>query len=120
MQLDNEIETQAFLDSLRSKEITPLNSDQLFQANVGDQLADLFFRPYTRKMWGVDASELAIGIGARLPVRVNRDERYFTDSFQALPRDGYTALFSQMLDHPLIRVDLGVVFDSAMESHYQH
>jgi len=120
VQLDNEVETQAFLDSLRSKEITPVNSDQLFQANVGDQLADLFFRPYTRKMWGVDASELAIGIGARLPVRVNRDERYFTDSFQALPRDGYTDLFRQMLDHPLIKVELGVVFDSAMESRYQH
>ena len=120
VQLANEAETQLFLDSLRSQEITPRNSDQLFQANVGEQLADLFFRPYTRKMWGCDASELAIGIGARLPVRTNRDERYFTDSFQALPRDGYTALFSQMLDHPLIRVELGVVFDSAMESHYQH
>ena len=120
VQLASEFETQVFLDSLRSKDITPLNSDQLFQANVGDQLADLFFRPYTRKMWGVDASELAIGIGARLPVRVNRDERYFTDSFQALPRDGYTDLFRQMLDHPLISLELGCVFEPAMESHYQH
>ena len=120
VQLASEFETQVFLDSLRSKDITPLNSDQLFQANVGDQLADLFFRPYTRKMWGVDASELAIGIGARLPVRVNRDERYFTDSFQALPRDGYTDLFRQMLDHPLISLELGCLFEQAMESHYQH
>lgn len=120
VEIANETEAQRFLDGIRSKDLTPLNSDQLFQANVGDQLADLFFRPYTRKMWGVDASALAIGIGARLPVRVNRDERYFTDSFQALPRDGYTDLFSQMLDHPLIKVELGVVFDSAMESQYQH
>ena len=120
LQLDNEVETQVFLDSLRSKEITPLNSDQLFQSNVGEQLADLFFRPYTRKMWGVDASELAIGIGARLPVRVNRDERYFTDSFQGLPRDGYTDLFRQMLDHALIDIELGCAFDRAMESRYQH
>ena len=120
VQLASEFETQVFLDSLRSKDITPLNSDQLFQANVGDQLADLFFRPYTRKMWGVAASELAIGIGARLPVRVNRDERYFTDSFQALPRDGYTDLFRQMLDHPLISLELGCLFEQAMESHYQH
>ena len=120
VQLSNERETKTFLDSLRSKHITPLNSDELFQANVGDQLADLFFRPYTRKMWGVDASELAIGIGARLPVRINRDDRYFTDQFQALPSDGYTSLFSQLLDHPLISVELGVIFDSAMESLYQH
>ena len=120
LQLANEVETQRFLDSLRSKEITPRNSDQLFQANVGEQLADLFFRPYTRKMWGVDASELAIGIGARLPVRTDRDERYFTDSFQALPRDGYTDLFRQMLDHPLISIELGCLFDRAMEARYQH
>ena len=120
VQLANEAETQLFLDSLRSQEITPCNSDQLFQANVGEQLADLFFRPYTRKMWGVDASELAIGIGARLPVRTDRDERYFTDSFQALPRDGYTDLFRQMLDHPLISIELGCLFDRAMEPHYQH
>lgn len=120
VQLANEQETRAFLDSLRNKDITPVNSDELFQANVGHYLADLFFRPYTRKMWGVDAAELAIGIGARLPVRANRDMRYFTDSFQALPINGYTDLFMQMLDHPLISIELDCVFDPEMEQFYQH
>ncbi|QNI53554.1 NAD(P)-binding Rossmann-like domain protein [Synechococcus sp. BIOS-E4-1] len=120
LELSNNDETQKFLDSLRAHGITPTNSDQLFQANVGDQLADLFFRPYTKKMWGVDAKELAVSVGARLPVRTNRDDRYFTDTFQALPSNGYTSLFEHLLDHPLIEVHLNRTFSKDMESGYDH
>ena len=120
IQLSNDNETKNFLDSLRQTNTNPTNSDQLFLANVGEQLANLFFRPYTRKMWGVDASELAIGIGARLPVRTTRDDRYFTDTFQALPSHGYTSLFEQLLDHPLIQVELQRTFCKTMEQRYEH
>lgn len=120
IQLSNDNETKNFLDSLRQTNTNPTNSDQLFLANVGEKLANLFFRPYTRKMWGVDASELAIGIGARLPVRTTRDDRYFTDTFQALPSHGYTSLFEQLLDHPLIQVELQRTFCKTMEQRYEH
>ena len=66
-----------------------------------------FFRGYTRKQWALDPSELDASVTARVPTRTNRDGRYFTDTFQAMPRDGYTRMFEAMLDHPRISVLLG-------------
>ena len=77
---------------------------------VGRELYELFFRGYTRKQWGLDPSELDKQVTARIPTRTNTDDRYFTDTFQAMPRDGYTAMFEQMLDNPLIEVRTGVDF----------
>jgi UDP-galactopyranose mutase len=77
---------------------------------VGRELYELFFQGYTRKQWGLDPSELDKSVTARIPTRTNTDDRYFTDSFQAMPKDGYTAMFKRMLDHPLIEVRTGVDF----------
>ena len=66
--------------------MTPNNTDELFEYSVGNEIADIFFRPYTRKMWGIDPKQLEISIGARLPIRTNEDDRYFNDNFQALPK----------------------------------
>jgi UDP-galactopyranose mutase len=77
---------------------------------VGRELYELFFQGYTRKQWGLDPSELDKSVTARIPTRTNTDDRYFTDSFQAMPRDGYTAMFERMLDNPLIEVRTGVDF----------
>ena len=77
---------------------------------VGRDLYETFFRGYTRKQWGLDPSELAASVAARIPTRTNHDDRYFTDTFQAIPREGYTALFAKLLDQPGIRVELGVDF----------
>ena len=77
---------------------------------VGRELYELFFQGYTRKQWGLDPSELDKSVTARIPTRTNTDDRYFTDTFQAMPRDGYTAMFRRMLDHPLIEVRTGVDF----------
>jgi len=77
-------------------------------ARMGRDIYETFFRGYTRKQWGVDPTALDASVTARIPVRANRDDRYFTDSFQALPADGYTAMFARILDHPLITVELGV------------
>jgi len=73
---------------------------------VGRDLYEKFFRGYTRKQWGLDPSELAASVAARIPTRTNRDDRYFTDEFQNMPLDGYTAMFERMLDHPNIRVEI--------------
>jgi UDP-galactopyranose mutase len=74
---------------------------------VGRELYELFFRGYTRKQWGLDPSELDKSVTARIPTRTNTDDRYFADKHQAMPADGYTAMFQRMLDHPNISIALG-------------
>ena len=77
---------------------------------VGQELYELFFRGYTRKQWGLDPSELDKQVTSRIPTRTNTDDRYFGDTFQAMPLDGYTRMFEKMLDHPLIEKRVGVDF----------
>ena len=88
----NESETKEFLESIRNKELIPKNTDEFFEASVGEVLSNIFFRPYTKKMWGIEPKELNVSVGARIPVRTNNEDRYFNDEFQALPRFGYTAM----------------------------
>lgn len=82
-------------------------SEDVIVSRIGRELYEKFFQGYTRKQWGLDPSQLDRAVTARVPVRTNRDDRYFTDRFQAMPRDGYTAMFRRMLDHPNIQVLLG-------------
>jgi UDP-galactopyranose mutase len=82
-------------------------SEDVVVAKVGRELYEKFFRGYTRKQWQRDPSELHSSVCARIPIRTNMDDRYFTDSFQKIPVDGYTAMFARILDHPLIDVRLG-------------
>ncbi|MHC2020231.1 UDP-galactopyranose mutase [Methylobacterium sp. CM6247] len=74
---------------------------------VGRELYEKFFRGYTRKQWGLDPSQLDKSVTARVPTRFDRDDRYFTDAYQAMPKHGYTAMFEAMLDHPNITVSVG-------------
>ncbi len=74
---------------------------------MGSELYELFFRGYTRKQWGLDPSELDKQVTSRIPTRTNTDDRYFSDTFQAMPLHGYTAMFETMLDNPLIEKRLG-------------
>jgi UDP-galactopyranose mutase len=82
-------------------------SEDVIASRVGRELYEKFFQGYTRKQWGLDPSQLDKSVTARVPVRTNQDDRYFTDRFQAMPRHGYTAMFERMLDHPNITVRLG-------------
>lgn len=85
-------------------------SEDVVLNSVGRDLYEKFFLNYTRKQWGLDPSQLKAGVAARIPVRTNTDDRYFTDRFQAMPLHGYTRMFENMLDHPNIRVETGVDF----------
>ena len=76
-------------------------------STIGRDLYETFFKGYTTKMWGVTPDKLDKSVTARIPIRFNHDDRYFTDKHQAMPRDGYTALFERMLEHPNIDVRLG-------------
>jgi UDP-galactopyranose mutase len=79
-------------------------SEDVVVAKVGRELYEKFFRGYTRKQWGVDPSELDKSVTARVPTRTNRDDRYFGDTFQAMPKHGYTRMFQNMLSSPNIDV----------------
>jgi UDP-galactopyranose mutase len=85
-------------------------SEDIVLSRVGRDLYEKFFRGYTRKQWGLDPSELDASVAGRIPVRFDRDDRYFTDSFQAMPLEGYTRMFERILDHPLITVRTGIDF----------
>jgi UDP-galactopyranose mutase len=86
----------------------PRNSEEVVLNSVGTELCELFFSGYTRKQWGLELKDLSAGVAARIPTRTNDDDRYFTDTYQFMPREGYTAMFRAMLDHPNIEVQLGV------------
>ena len=85
-------------------------SEDVVVSTVGRELYEKVFRGYTRKQWGVDPSELNKSVTSRIPTRTNRDDRYFTDSFQAMPLLGYTRMFERMLDHPKIKIMLQTDF----------
>ncbi|HSV35765.1 MAG TPA: UDP-galactopyranose mutase [Ramlibacter sp.] len=100
----------AFLERVRERREPVQTSEDAVLNSVGRDLCDRFYRGYTRKQWGLDLSQLSAGVAARIPVRTDDDDRYFADSFQAMPQDGYTRMFTRMLDHPGIRVRVGVDF----------
>ena len=81
-------------------------SEDVVVSTVGRELYEKFFRNYTRKQWGLDPSELDASVTSRVPTRTNRDDRYFTDTYQAMPLHGYTRMFENMLDHPNIKIML--------------
>jgi UDP-galactopyranose mutase len=81
-------------------------SEDVVVSRVGRELYEKFFRGYTTKQWGVDPSELDKSVTARVPTRSDADDRYFGDSFQCMPRHGYTRMFENMLDHPNIKIML--------------
>src|SRR5438270_2971131 len=81
-------------------------SEDVVVSRVGRELYQKFFRNYTRKQWGLDPSELDASVTSRVPVRTNRDDRYFSDMYQAMPLHGYTRMFENMLDHPNIKIML--------------
>ena len=95
-----------FFTSVAEKRETIVTSEDVIVSKVGRELYEKFFRNYTRKQWGLDPSELDAQVTARVPVRTNRDDRYFTDTYQVMPRDGYTRMFERMLDHPNVKIML--------------
>jgi UDP-galactopyranose mutase len=99
-------ELEAYFQSLAEPVSEVRTSEDVIVSKVGRELYEKFFRNYTRKQWGLDPSELDASVTARIPVRTNRDARYFTDAYQAMPLHGYTRLFERLLDHPNINIML--------------
>ena len=89
---------------------------------VGEEnVLDIFFRPYTKKMWGMELDELNPDIINRVPIRDDDNELYFpNDEYQAMPKDGYTALVENILDHKNIQVMLETSYDKDWNWMYDH
>src|SRR4051795_9870836 len=102
----NSFQMEEFLATRAEKIEHVKTSEDVVVSKVGRELYEKFFRGYTRKQWGLDPSELDAQVTARVPTRTNRDDRYFTDTFQAMPRQGFTRMFANMLDHPNIKIML--------------
>jgi UDP-galactopyranose mutase len=112
----------------------PKNSEDVIVSQVGWRLYEMFFKNYTRKQWQRDAKDLDSSVCGRIPIRTNRDDRYLSERFQALPKNGYTAMFQKMLKHPLIKVRLNtdyrevrtqvafrhLIFTGPLDEYYDH
>ena len=103
-------EAEAFL----ARRVIPCDQPRSFRdaalAQVGPDLYYLLFDGYTRKQWGIDPAELPASVFHRLPVRFTYDDNYFNHPWQGIPRDGYTAAVTKILDHKQITVHLGTPF----------
>ena len=113
--LSTDEEARAFLAS-RAEQLDHIRtSEDVVVSAVGRELYELFFRGYTRKQWGLDPSELDRSVTARVPTRTSTDDRYFNDRIQAMPAQGYTAMFERMLDHENITVATGTTFQDVAD-----
>jgi UDP-galactopyranose mutase len=100
------LQVDEFLNSVAEPKEQIITSEDVVVSRVGRDLYEKFFRNYTKKQWDLDPSELDASVAARVPVRTSRDDRYFTDRYQAMPLHGYTRMFEKMLAQPNIRIML--------------
>lgn len=105
-----------YFDSVKTNPPVVDNVKDAVESQVGKEFYEAFFKNYTKKQWGEDPENLPTDIIARIPIRVNRDNRYFTVSYQGIPRDGYTAMFNKILAHQNIKVLLGTDYKEINEN----
>lgn len=108
----NPKEAEIFISNLGDKSIIePKNFEEQALKMIGRDLYDAFFYGYTKKQWGCEPTELPASILKRLPIRFNYNDNYYANPLQGIPKDGYTAIFDKLLDHPNIEVKLNTKFD---------
>jgi len=106
---------QGFYDRKAEKIDRIRTSEDVVLSKVGKELYEKFFKGYTRKQWDLDPSELDASVTSRVPTRTNKDDRYFTDTYQAMPLHGYTKMFRSMLSHPNIKVMLNTDYKEIVD-----
>lgn len=110
LNLDSDEAVEAFFRERAEPAAEVRTSEDVVLGRVGRDLYEKFFRGYTLKQWGLEPSQLDKSVTARVPVRTNTDDRYFNDTFQCMPKHGYTRMFERMLDHPNIKIMLQTDF----------
>lgn len=117
----NPLEAKKWIDSIADKSIDePQNFEEQALKFIGKDLYEAFFKGYTKKQWGVDPTELPASILKRLPVRFNYDDNYFSHKYQGIPKDGYTPIVANILNHKKIEVKLNKKFDKTMIKDFDH
>ncbi len=99
-------EAEKLLDSVRVPSDTPANSEEFVLSRVGPDLYQAFYLNYTLKQWGRHPRDLAPSVCGRIPIRLNREERFTDQKFQVMPAKGFTAMFANMINHPKIHLQL--------------
>ncbi|MFH0735926.1 MAG: UDP-galactopyranose mutase [bacterium] len=99
MRLQTEEEVAEFYSKVGQKTIGINTSEDLILSTVGEDLYKKFFYHFTKKQWGLYPNQLDKQVCGRIPVRLNTDDRYFTDKFQFMPKHGYTEMFKNMINH---------------------
>jgi UDP-galactopyranose mutase len=107
-----EEQAKDYFEKVRVHGLTNKTSEDVVLGSIGHDLCDKFFRGYSQKQWGLDLSELSAGVAARIPTRTNDDDRYFTDTYQFMPAQGYTRMFECLLNNPNITLQLDADFES--------
>ena len=115
LDLETDEAAAAYLASRAEPVAEIRTSEDVVISAVGRELYELFFQGYTRKQWGIDPSGLDKAVTARIPTRTNTDDRYFGDKHQIMPKQGYTAMFNRMLDHPNIDVLLSTDYKDVVD-----
>lgn len=108
-------EVESFFESKAEKIDRVKTSEDVVVSKVGRELYEKFFKHYTKKQWDLDPSELDASVTARVPTRTNKDDRYFTDTYQAMPVYGYTRMFQKMLSHPNIKIMLNTDYKEVLD-----
>jgi UDP-galactopyranose mutase len=93
------------------------DDDLKFLANF---IYEKLFKNYTAKQWGLKLEDIDPQVTARVPIYIGRDDRYFTDKYQAIPKDGYTKIFERMLNHPNIKIMLNADFKELINIDYEN
>lgn len=109
-----EEEFKAWLENERVSIPSPKNSEEVLLASCGRTLYERFFEGYTLKHWKRHPRDLDPSVCGRIPIRTNRDDRYLREEFQALPADGFTAMFERLVEScPRLELRLGTDFAEA-------
>ncbi|MBT0719870.1 UDP-galactopyranose mutase [Rosenbergiella collisarenosi] len=100
-------EARALIESKSDQNIVdPQTFEEQALRFVGKELYEAFFKGYTVKQWGMSPAQLPASILKRLPVRFNYDDNYFSHKYQGMPKEGYTPIVENILNHPNISVEL--------------
>jgi UDP-galactopyranose mutase len=110
------VELEDFFASRAEKIDRVITSEDVVVKAVGRELYEKFFKGYTKKQWDLDPAQLDASVTARVPTRTNKDDRYFTDTYQAMPLHGYTRMFEKMLEHPNIKIMLNTDYHEILDT----
>jgi len=95
-----------------------MESDNKILKELAEYIYNNVFLGYTVKQWGLKPEELDMSVTSRIPVYISRDNRYFQDTFQAIPKNGYTELFNNLLKSDKIDIRLNTEFNEISAEEY--